>query len=73
MKKYVATRSRIVASPRYRAKPRTGPEVSQYRTAAAISDAQSALTIVEYATGKARSTAERNVRPERTSSLRCSK
>ena len=72
MKNHEAMMSMTVEMPSSRAKPRTGPIDRKYRSTAPISEAMSALMIVENDESNDRSTVLRNVRPLCTSSLRCS-
>ena len=63
------TRSSTVDMPRVNAKPFTSPTASTYRIAADRKDTASADRIVRFARSQPRGTAERKVRPSRTSSL----
>ena len=73
VKNQETTTSRMVESPRKKAKPRTGPTVSTNSRAAPMKLEMSAARIVRNARLKARSVELRNVRPARTSSLSRSK
>ena len=71
--RYTTTRSSTVDNPRVNANPFTSPTATRSSTTAEISDTASADRIVRLARSHPRGTAERKLRPSRTSSLSRSK